>query len=174
MIALDIAGQIVFRLYGVRRFISWYFIGVIGASLASGIWSGATFSTGASGGVFGIALGAEWAHKPLVERGMREALSRVGGILLINLAIGLTVGSIGGSIGVRIDNAAHIGGLVTGLILGVLIQPTRAESMRRRWTAAVTSWRGGEVLVTLMLSALLLVLFANWFVLALWRGSLPF
>ena len=177
VIALDIAGQIVFRLYGVRRFISWYFIGVIGASLASGIWSGATFSTGASGGVFalfGIALGAEWAHKPLVERGMREALSRVGGILLINLAIGLTVGSIGGSIGVRIDNAAHIGGLVTGLILGVLIQPTRVESMRRRWTAAATSWRGGEVLVTLMLSVLLLVLFANWFDLALWRDSLPF
>ena len=94
----------------------------------------------------------------------------MGGILLINLAIGLTVGSIG----VRIDNAAHIGGLATGLILGVLIQPTRAESMRRRWTAAATSWRGGEVLVTLMLSVLLLVLFVNWFALALWRDSLPF
>jgi hypothetical protein len=46
--------------------------------------------------------------------------------------------------------------------------------MRRRWTAAATSWRGGEVLVTLMLSALLLVLFVNWFDLALWRDSLPF
>ena len=173
VIALDIAGQLVFRLYGVRKLVSWYFIGMIGASLASAIWSNLEFSAGASGGVFalfGIALGAEWAHKPLVERGMREALSRVGGILLINLAIGLTVGSIG----VRIDNAAHIGGLATGLILGVLIQPTRAESMRRRWTAAATSWRGGEVLVTLMLSVLLLVLFVNWFDLALWRDSLPF
>jgi hypothetical protein len=94
----------------------------------------------------------------------------VGGILLINLAIGLSVGFIG----VGIDNSAHIGGLVTGLFLGALIQPTRAEAMRRRWTAAVTGWRGGEVVVTLVLSALLLALFANWFDLALWRDRLPF
>jgi hypothetical protein len=89
---------------------------------------------------------------------------------MINLFIGISAGLVG----FGIENSAHIGGLVTGLILGVLIQPTRVESMRRRWTAAATSWRGGEVLVTLMLSALLLVLFVNWFDLALWRDSLPF
>jgi membrane associated rhomboid family serine protease len=173
VIALDIAGKLVFRLYGARRFLSWYLIGVIGASIASAIWSDAEGSIGASGGVFalfGIALGAEWAHRPLVERGFRDALGRVGGILLINLAIGLSVGFIG----VGIDNSAHIGGLVTGLFLGALIQPTRAEAMRRRWTAAVTGWRGGEAVVTLVLSVILLVLFANWFALALWRDRLPF
>jgi membrane associated rhomboid family serine protease len=172
-IALDIAAQLVNRLYGARRMLLWYFLGVIGASLASAIWFPYAPSVGASGGVFalfGMALGAEWAHKPLVERGMREALGRVGGLLLINILLGFGIGFIGGGI----DNSAHIGGLVTGLTLGVLIQPTRVESMRRRWTAAATSWRGGEVLVTLMLSALLLVLFANWFDLALWRDSLPF
>ena len=94
----------------------------------------------------------------------------MGGILLINLAIGLSVGFIG----IGIDNSAHIGGLITGFILGALIRPTRAEAMRRRWTAAATSWRGSEVLVTLVLSAVLLALFANWFDLALWRDSLPF
>jgi membrane associated rhomboid family serine protease len=173
VIALDIAGKLVFRLYGARRFLSWYFIGVIGASIASAIWSDFEGSVGASGGVFalfGIALGAEWAHRPLVERGFRDALGRVGGILLINLAIGLSVGFIG----IGIDNSAHIGGLVTGLILGVLIQPTRAEAMRRRWTTAITGWRGGEVVVTLVVSAVLLALFANWFALALWRDRLPF
>jgi membrane associated rhomboid family serine protease len=172
-IALDIAAQLVYRLYGARRMLSWYLIGVIGASLASAIWFPYAPSVGASGGVFalfGIALGAEWAHRPLVERGLREALGRVGGLLLINIVLGFGIGFIGGGI----DNSAHIGGLVTGLTLGVLIQPTRVESMRRRWTAAATSWRGGEVLVTLMLSALLLVLFVNWFDLALWRDSLPF
>jgi hypothetical protein len=46
--------------------------------------------------------------------------------------------------------------------------------MRRRWTAAATSWRGGEVLVTLVFSAILLALFVNWFDLALWRDTLPF
>jgi membrane associated rhomboid family serine protease len=173
VIALDIAAQLVYRLYGARRMLSWYLIGVIGASLASAIWFPYAPSVGASGGVFalfGIALGAEWAHKPFVERGMREALGRVGGLLLINIVLGFGIGFIGGGI----DNSAHIGGLVTGLILGVLIQPTRVESMRRRWTAAATSWRGGEVLVTLVLSALFVLLFANWFDLALWRDSLPF
>ena len=173
VIALDIAGALVFRLYGARRFLSWYLIGVIGASIVSAIWSDAEGSIGASGGVFalfGIALGAEWAHKPLVERGFRDALGRVGGILLINLAIGLSVGFIG----VGIDNAAHIGGLVTGFILGALIQPTRAEAMRRRWTAAVAGRRGGEIAVMLVLGVILFVLFSNWFDLALWRDSLPF
>ena len=172
-IALDIAAQLVYRLYGAKRLIVWYLLGVIGASLASAIWFPYGYSVGASGGVFalfGIALGAEWAHRPLVERGMREALGRVGGLLLINIVLGFGVGFIGGGI----DNSAHIGGLVTGLILGVLIQPTRAEAMRRRWTAAVTGWRGGEIVVALVLSALLLALFANWFDLALWRDTLPF
>lgn len=172
-IALDIAAQLVYRLYGAKRLIAWYLLGLIGASLASAIWFPYGYSVGASGGVFalfGIALGAEWAHRPLVERGMRDALGRVGGLLLINIVLGFGVGFIGGGI----DNSAHIGGLLTGLILGVLIQPTRVEAMRRRWTAAATSWRGGEVLVTLVLSALLLALFANWFDLALWRDTLPF
>jgi rhomboid protease GluP len=172
-IALDIAAQLVYRLYGAKRLIAWYLLGVIGASLASAIWFPYGYSVGASGGVFalfGIALGAEWAHRPLVERGMREALGRVGGLLLINIALGFGVGFIGGGI----DNSAHIGGLVTGLILGALIQPTRAEAMRRRWTAAVTGWRGGEVILTVAVSVLLLIIFVNWFTLALWRDSLPF
>ena len=173
VIALDIAAQLVYRLYGARRMLSWYLLGVIGASLASAIWFPYAPSVGASGGVFalfGIALGAEWAHKPLVERGMREALGRVGGLLFINIVLGFGIGFIGGGI----DNSAHIGGLVTGLILGVLVQPTRVESMRRRWTSAATSWRGGDVLVTIVLSAVLLILFTNWFDLALWRDRLPF
>ena len=172
-IALDIAAQLVYRLYGAKRLIGWYLLGVIGASLASAIWFPYAYSVGASGGVFalfGIALGAEWAHRPLVERGMREALRRVGGLLFINILLGFGVGFIGGGI----DNSAHIGGLLTGLVLGVLVQPTRAEALRRRWTAAVTAWRGSEVILTLALVLLLLVIFANWFDLALWRDSLPF
>ena len=172
-IALDIASQLVYRLYGAKRMLVWYAIGVIGASLASAVWFPYAYSVGASGGVFalfGIALGAEWAHRPLVEHGIREALGRVGGLLVINIALGFGVGFIGGGI----DNSAHIGGLITGLILGALIPPTRAEAMRRRWTVAVTGWRGGEVLLTLAVSALLLIIFANWFNLALWRDKLPF
>jgi rhomboid protease GluP len=119
--------------------------------------------------LFGIALGAEWAHRPLVERGMREALGRVGGLLLINIVLGFGVGFIGGGI----DNSAHIGGLATGLILGVLIQPTRAESMRRRWTAAVANWRGGGLVVSVVLLIGLIAMYVNWLQLVALRQSLP-
>ena len=172
-IALDIAAQLVYRLYGAKRLIGWYFIGVIGASLASAIWLPIGYSVGASGGVFalfGIALGAEWAHKPFVERGMREALGRVGGLLLINIVLGFSIGFVGGGI----DNSAHIGGLLTGLIFGVLVQPTRAEAMRRRWSTAATSWRGGDVALSLLVFVGFVAVYVNWRELAILRLQLPF
>ena len=167
-IALDIAAQLVYRLYGAKRLIGWYFIGIIGASLASAIWLPNGYSVGASGGVFalfGIALGAEWAHRPLVERGMREALGRVGGLLFINIVLGFGIGFVGGGI----DNSAHIGGLLTGLIFGVLVQPTRAEAMRRRWSAAVMNWRGGDLALSLFIFVGLMVEYLNWRDLAVLR-----
>lgn len=172
-IALDIAAQIVYRLYGAKRLIGWYVIGVVGASLASAIWLPYGYSVGASGGVFalfGVALGAEWAHRPLVERGLREALGRVGGLLLLNIVLGFGIGFVGGGI----DNSAHLGGLLTGLIFGVLVQPTRAESMRRRWSVAVSHWRGGEVALSLVMLIAGLALYANWRELAMLRQMLPF
>ncbi|MEO0063811.1 MAG: hypothetical protein RLZZ377_235 [Chloroflexota bacterium] len=172
-IALDIAAQIVYRLYGAKRLIGWYVIGVVGASLASAIWLPAGYSVGASGGVFalfGVALGAEWAHRPLVERGLREALGRVGGLLLLNIVLGFGIGFVGGGI----DNSAHLGGLLTGLIFGVLVQPTRAESMRRRWSVAGSHWRGGEVALSLVMLIAGLALYANWRELAMLRQMLPF
>lgn len=172
-IALDIAAQIVYRLYGAKRLIGWYVIGVVGASLASAIWLPYGYSVGASGGVFalfGVALGAEWAHRPLVERGLREALGRVGGLLLLNIVLGFGIGFVGGGI----DNSAHLGGLLTGLIFGVLVQPTRAESMRRRWSVAVSHWRGGEVALSLVMLIAGLALYANWRELAMLRQLLPF
>jgi rhomboid protease GluP len=172
-IALDIAAQLVYRLYGARRLITWYLLGVIGASLASAIWMPIGYSVGASGGVFalfGIALGAEWAHRPLVERGMRDALGRVGSLLFINIVLGFSVGVIGGGI----DNSAHIGGLFTGLILGALIPPTRAEAMRRRWTSAVAAWRGGGLVISVLVLFALFAIYLNWLELVRLRQLLPF
>jgi membrane associated rhomboid family serine protease len=56
-IALDIAAQLVYRLYGAKRLIGWYFIGVVGASLASAIWFPYGYSVGAFGGVFALGSG---------------------------------------------------------------------------------------------------------------------
>ena len=172
-IALDIATQLVHRLYGARRLVLYYLLGLVGASLASAIWLPASYSVGASGGVFalfGVAFGADWAHRPLVERGVREALGRISGLLLVNILIGFGIGFVGGGI----DNSAHIGGLIVGVLLGVLVAPTRAEAMRRRWAASPGSARVVEGAITIAVAALLVLLFVRWYDLAIWRSHLPF
>ncbi|MFZ9352504.1 MAG: rhomboid family intramembrane serine protease [Candidatus Limnocylindrus sp.] len=172
-IALDIAAQLVYRLYGARRLALYYLLGLVGASLASAIWFPYGYSVGASGGVFalfGVAFAAEWAHRPLVERGVREALGRISGLLLVNILIGFGVGLVGGGI----DNAAHVGGLLTGVLFGGLIAPTRAEPMRRRWAASFGTKQGGEAVITFVVAALLVLVFVRWYDLAVWRDQLPF
>ncbi|MFM8730119.1 MAG: rhomboid family intramembrane serine protease [Candidatus Limnocylindrus sp.] len=173
LFAMDLGARLVQRLYGAQRLLFWYLLGVIGASLASAIWTPLIPSVGASGGVFalfGVALGAEWAHRPLVERGVRAALAQIGGLIAINLLFGLGLNVAGGGI----DNAAHLGGLALGLLLGVFVPPTRAESMRSRWAGVSSRGLGGERLYTLIVVFALLVIFLNWYSLALVRTTLPF
>jgi rhomboid protease GluP len=172
LFAMDLGARLVQRLYGAKRLVLWYLLGVVAASLASAIWSPFSASVGASGGVFalfGVALGAEWVHRPLVERGVRAALGQIGGLIAINLLFGLGVNVAGGGI----DNAAHIGGLVFGLLIGAAIAPTRAESMRSRWSNLTAASPRREGMVTAALSLLLLIVFVNWFTLAQLRSQLP-
>jgi hypothetical protein len=51
----------------------------------------------------------------------------MGGLIAINLLLGFVLRGI-------IDNWAHIGGLVTGMWIGLLIPPTRVPSLRSMWT----------------------------------------
>ena len=173
LFALDLGARLVQRLYGTPRLVFWYLLGVVGASLASAIWTPSVPSVGASGGVFalfGVALGAEWAHRPLVERGVRAALAQIGGLIAINLVFGLGLNVVGGGI----DNAAHLGGLALGLLLGVLVPPTRAESMRSRWVGVIGAGAGREQVSTALVALGLLLIFLNWYSFALMRTTLPF
>jgi membrane associated rhomboid family serine protease len=173
LFALDLGVRLVQRLYGTPRLVFWYLLGVVGASLASAIWTPSVPSVGASGGVFalfGVALGAEWAHRPLVERGVRAALAQIGGLIAINLVFGLGLNVVGGGI----DNAAHLGGLALGLLLGVLVPPTRAESMRSRWVGVIGAGAGREQVFTALVALGLLLIFLNWYSFALMRTTLPF
>ncbi len=172
LFALDLGARLVQRLYGTQRLALWYLLGVVGASLASAIWTPQIPSVGASGGVFalfGVALGAEWAHRPLVERGVRAALAQIGGLIAINLVFGLGLNVVGGGI----DNAAHLGGLALGLLLGVLVPPTRAESMRSRWAGVISGGAGREQVYIALVAIGLLLIFLNWYPLALMRTTLP-
>ena len=61
-----------------------------------------------------------------VDRCARQIVPQLVPIVLINLAIGLIPGG-------NIDNWAHIGGLVSGLWLGLVVPPGKVPTLRSAW-----------------------------------------
>jgi rhomboid protease GluP len=102
-------------LFGSKRFTLIYFSTGIIAGLASSLYNHGP-AVGASGAVFGI-LGAFifsirrsplYRHQPWT----RGLIGQLVFWILVNLAIGYSVP--------HIDNVAHIGGLISGLLLGFI------------------------------------------------------
>lgn len=102
-------------LFGTPRFALTYFVTGICASLASLFFS-RSVAVGASGAIFGI-LGAfifsllrspQYRH----QRWTKSLVSQIVFWIAVNIMIGLSVKFI--------DNAAHLGGLVAGLLIGLL------------------------------------------------------
>lgn len=130
MYALYLAGPIVERWYGPALFLLFYLVCAAGGSVASFVFGGDAPSVGASGaifGLFGLLLAANRIHRP-VDRQSRMLVGQLGTLIVINVAFGFLVP--------RIDNAAHLGGLATGLWLGALLSPTRVESGGTLWRRA--------------------------------------
>ncbi len=123
-------GQLCESLYGRWTYACIYLICGVGASLASAGWHPYVPSVGASGAIFGLA-GALLAAFKLGEFSVpRAALSgtlrSLGAFVVYNLIFGFAIPGI--------DNAAHIGGLITGLIVGALIAliaPQQEQAPRR-------------------------------------------
>ena len=66
--------------------------------------------------MFGLLIAAEFIHRPALDRQSRGVIGQLVTLVILNLILGFTV--LG-----NVDNWAHIGGLVTGLWLGVLLAP---------------------------------------------------
>jgi rhomboid protease GluP len=114
MFGLYIGGMIVEKVIGPVRFIIIYLICGILASLTSIYWHDHTISVGASGAIFGV-YGLILAFT--IFKVFPDSLRRLNWLLLglyvgVSLLFGLTKG---------IDNAAHIGGLLSGFILGSIL-----------------------------------------------------
>jgi rhomboid protease GluP len=117
-------------LYGPWTYLAIYLLCGVGGSLGSVIWNPRVLSVGASGAIFGLA-GALLAAFKLGEFSVpRAALSgtlrSVGAFVVYSLIFGAAISGV--------DNAAHIGGLITGLILGALIAlfaPRQEHAPRR-------------------------------------------
>jgi rhomboid protease GluP len=110
-------GRLAEAIYDHWTFAAVYLITGVSASVASLAWNPDGISAGASGAIFGIA-GALIASFYLGEFSMPRAavsglLSSVLKFAGYNLVLGAMIG--------HTDNAAHVGGLVSGLVLGALI-----------------------------------------------------
>ena len=104
-------------LYGHWTFAAIYLLSGLGGSVASIYWNPVVLSVGASGAVFGIA-GALIASFYLGEFSLPR--SAVSGMLQ-NLVAFAVIILVFGAVSAHTDNAAHVGGLAMGLLLGALI-----------------------------------------------------
>jgi membrane associated rhomboid family serine protease len=128
MYALYLLGPLVEGIWGSGLFLLFYLLTAAAASTASFI-AGPTPAVGASGAVFGLVgvlMAGTRAHNPVLDRRARAIIPQLGTIVLINLVFGFLAGG-------QIDNAAHIGGLVAGLWLGLVVPPGRVPTLRSMW-----------------------------------------
>jgi membrane associated rhomboid family serine protease len=139
MLSLWRLGQLVEQMYGSLRFAAVYVVAALGGALAS-LWFGRPgLSAGASGAIFGI-LGAAIADVAVRARGAgrqawpRALLGNLVFVALANLAIGAAVPLI--------DQAAHVGGLISGGLAGLAFTPRTRLGRRLGGLAAVAAAAG--------------------------------
>lgn len=114
---LVIAAIFVEPLLGRKKYFILYILSGLCGSLASIWWYPNTISVGASGAIFGLygAILGLLLTNAFPEGGKKGILMMIGIYVGINLLWGLTGG---------IDNAAHIGGLLSGALIGIILYKT--------------------------------------------------
>lgn len=110
-------GGITERIYGRGRYALIYLATGIASSIASVAWhANPTISVGASGAIFGVVGALVWPfyrkRLKLPPPVMNSMFRNIVMVIIVNLIIGASVPVI--------DNAAHVGGLAAGLILGII------------------------------------------------------
>ena len=116
-IGIIIFGPIMEKILGLKRFLIIYLIAGIWGNLFS-FFSSHAVGAGASGALFGLA--GSYAAYLYTNRGNlgnsgRESLIGLSWIIGINLIFGFTMSGI--------DNSAHLGGLISGWIAGLILAP---------------------------------------------------
>ncbi len=128
-------GPTVESLFSTRKFLVFYLVTGVAGFLLGLYWS--PFSVGASGailGLIGVLIGASFHHGRLGKE-LRGQLARwVIYILIFGFFF-------------RVDNAAHLGGLATGVLLGYSIPEGEPDT---RW--GENFWNGLAVLSVLVIA----------------------
>ncbi len=118
-----LAGIAVEPILGRKRFVVLYVLAALGGSIASIWWYPDAISVGASGAILGC-FGAIMvlAFTPVFETGGRVLMLMIyGGFAGLTILFGFIVPNV--------DNAAHIGGLLTGAVVALFMYLFSKESM---------------------------------------------
>ena len=120
MYALMYIGLLLEPILGKSRYFSAYLYTGLAASTTSLLWHPLTISAGASGAIFGLyGVFLSLLTTDIIERTSRKALlTSIAVFVGYNLLYGMKAG---------IDNAAHVGGLISGLIIGYSFLPSLRE-----------------------------------------------
>lgn len=121
MYALMYIGLLLEPLLGKLKFAAAYLLTALVASVVSVIVHGFTVSAGASGAIFGMyGVFLSMLTTNIIEKTVRkQLLVSIGFFVIFNLLYGTKQG---------IDNAAHIGGLLSGFIIGYLYYPSLSKA----------------------------------------------
>jgi len=141
MWCLWVLGQLAERLLGNVAFVVLYLACGLGGSIASVCWNPTILSAGASGAVFGLCGGLIGfclaRRRDLPPATFRAIMSSSLKFVAYNVIFGLAVRFI--------NNAAHLGGLFTGVMLGAILsralppRPSRWSWARYAVAVAVTA-----------------------------------
>jgi len=123
MLNFVVLGVFLERLVGHARFLLIYLITGIISIIASFYFAPQEISVGASGAIFGL-VGAYsifvLAHRQAFPRGGIPALLWLTLVIGVNLGLGFVIPNV--------DNYAHVGGLVSGCLLGWWFTPLYTET----------------------------------------------
>lgn len=148
MWALWVNGTLAERLYGSSRYLLIYLVAGVAGSVASFLWHPFVNGAGASGAIFGV-IGAVFAYFLRTDTGVPKSVlmtQRKAAALFIVVSI------LNGARFRGIDNAAHLGGLAAGFVVGWLLsRPLDAKRHEQDWTG---QWARA---LTLVLGSVLLV-----------------
>jgi membrane associated rhomboid family serine protease len=130
MYALWLFGPIIEQMYGHVEYAVIYFLCAIGGNVLTILFAPDVPALGASGaifGLFGLAFIVSRRRHLLLGPQARAMLSRVGTLLILNLIITFTIPFISWT--------GHVGGLVVGAVIGVLLVPVNVPTLGGMWRA---------------------------------------
>lgn len=127
MVSLLYLGRPLERALGSVRYLLFYLICAVGANVVSLFWYNYqhdifSVSAGASGAICGVAGGV--AYVMLRNRKENKNFNFLRWAIFVALVAGQGIGSS------SVNNAAHIGGMVTGFLLGMLMYSMKLRRVR--------------------------------------------